>query len=188
MIDPSESTTLDHLDSGNLNVPDECHSHDELSTFLHRFFRERPLLSPPMNNFVAIYSPGVFGSVLFREGQFQVELFMVTPNFHIPPHVHDNVDSYEVQLQGVQFFHEVAEQLIPEHKEIYDKRRNESGSFIRVKPDNLHWADSGPDGGMFMSVQHWLNDVPPSSVGRDWSGRVTSGDHLAMVQTGEAHD
>jgi hypothetical protein len=183
----SEGTTLDILDSGNLHDPDQCHPHDELSTFMHRFFAERPLLQPPSDNFVAIYSPGVFGSVLYREGQFQVELFMVTPNFHIPPHAHDNVDSYEVQLQGMSFYHEVAEQLIPEHKEIYDDIASKTGSFIRVKPDHLHWADAGKEGGMFISVQHWLNGVKPSSVGKDWTGKVSSADHLNQVQTGEAY-
>ena len=39
---------------------------------------------------------------------------------------------------------------------------------VRVLPNAVHGAKAHKDGGCFMSVQHWLNGVSPSSVGNDW--------------------
>ena len=56
--------------------------------------------------------------------------------------------------------------------------------FVRVPPDDEHSAQAGPNGGCFLSVQHWLNGVEPSAVGMDWKGGSSMGDsHNNQITT-----
>ena len=60
-----------------------------------------------------------------------------------------------------------------------DKNSNLSAAHhlkVRILPSTEHSAKAGPDGGCFLSVQHWLNDVEPSAVGMDWKGGSCMGD------------
>jgi hypothetical protein len=45
---------------------------------------------------------------------------------------------------------------------------------------------TGPEGGVFMSVQHWLNGVEPHCVAADYSGIVMGDHHLSTVKFGDA--
>ena len=47
----------------------------------------------------------ITGLVLYRKGQFQIQLFICVPNCYIPRHRHPNVDSYELFLYGMNFNH-----------------------------------------------------------------------------------
>jgi hypothetical protein len=100
-----------------------------------------------------------YGVVLYRQGPFQVELFNVKPNSEIVPHLHPNVDSFEVFLTGDIHF-------MCNGEWSYEQKLGES--ITRVKPDSWHGGLFGERGGCFLSVQHWLNGVPPTFVGNDW--------------------
>lgn len=138
---------------------------DELQAFLHWWMAVRPLNTPeeaPTN-----FSGELSGVVLFRQGQYQVQLFIVQPNSIIKPHIHPNVDSYEVYLGGDIIF----------TRDDVEFEQTEYGDTIRVKPTNWHGGKFGERGGSFLSVQKWLNGVKPTSVGEDWQDkdRNTSG-------------
>lgn len=123
-----------------------------------RYIVDRPLssLAPPLEPMRTYTTPGgvVQGVCLYRNGPWQVELFSVQPNGAFPPHRHPNVDSIEVHLSG-------------------DLRLTVRGKLAkritRIRPRDWHGGTSGP-GGTFLSVQRWLNDVAPTSVGLDWEG------------------
>ena len=44
------------------------------------------------------------------------------------------------------------------------------GMRLRILPHDVHGASVGPSGGCFISVQHWLGGVAPTSVHLDWDG------------------
>lgn len=146
---------------------------DELSQFV-LWYSEASLAVP----FVPIeggcsFVEGVTGLVLFRRGQFQVQLFIVDPSVTIPSHVHPNVDSYEVFLSGMQFTFE--EEIVITHENALVKNEDTGsalarGYCIRVMPHEKHGGTASRGGGSFLSIQHWLNGVSPSSVGNDWEG------------------
>ena len=52
---------------------------------------------------------------------------------------------------------------------------------VRVLPESPHSAIAGKKGGSFMSVQHWLNDVKPTSVGNDWQGDTMGKHHTEQI-------
>ena len=119
------------------------------------------------------FADGVIGFVLHREGQFQTQLFIVEPNVVIPDHIHPNVDSFEVAIHGMTFRHYGMTILTPES--------DSAGSSIYVHRNDPHGGGSCDDGGCFLSVQQWLNGVPPTSVGNDWDGDTMGPQHDSKI-------
>lgn len=114
---------------------------------------------------------GVTGIVLFREGKYQVQLFIISPNCTISEHRHPNVDSYEIYLTGMTFTHRHKTMTTSEaDKSSADGTAIGRGLIIRVKPNDMHGGVSSNSGGSFISIQKWLNDILPTSVGNDWIG------------------
>jgi mannose-6-phosphate isomerase-like protein (cupin superfamily) len=130
---------------------------DVLEDFLHWWLQNR-VICPPLDNSLT-HVKDTHGIVLYRQGPFQVELFNVKPNSEIVPHLHPNVDSFEVFLTGDIHF-------MCNGEWSYEQKLGES--ITRVKPDSWHGGLFGERGGSFLSVQHWLNGVPPTFVGNDW--------------------
>jgi hypothetical protein len=160
-------------------------SEDYLETIKTWYLESAPsvLLYPPCEKPLT-HVEGVTGFVLFRKDQIQVQLFLVEPNTEIPDHTHPNVDSYEVYLAGDLAFRLNGEMVLPE--QIRDMR-NEDGvsqslyASVRVLPNAPHGATVGPRGGAFLSIQHWLNGVPPTSVGDDWDGKTMGPVHDSFL-------
>ena len=168
---------------------------DELDDFLTWFLAQGPILGKiPVVS--AVYNFGqdnqggqVMSGVLYRNKQFQVELFVVAGPCIIPEHTHPNVDSYEVLLGGQIRFSRDGKWLIPES---YQTDVLENGTSphrsktVRVNHNTSHGGVVGPGGAMFFSVQHWLNSVEPHSVGLDWTGLTSSQEHLDKLKFGSA--
>jgi hypothetical protein len=128
--------------------------------------------------------------LLYRRDQFQVQMFAVPEGTIIPEHTHPNVDSIEVYVGGKIHFSHSGKYVWP--KEAVAMKdgplgvANRRGTQIRVRPNDLHGGVFGAGGGVFLSVQHWLNGVKPHCVAADYTG-VTRGDHhLSQVVCGEA--
>jgi len=145
---------------------------DDLSAFADWYLRSGPRHIQPPAQDTMMHIEGITGLCIYRNNPFQVELFLVSPNVTVPQHLHPNVDSYEVFLYGVEFSAN-NEIRIP-----YEDRLNPSWYHhtFRLKPNCYHGGRSGPEGGAFMSIQHWLNNIAPTHVGDDWDGN-TMGDH-----------
>lgn len=156
-----------------------------------RWFFEQPMtmLRPPARDAVRHFVDAggeVRSVVLHRHGQFQTELLSVIPrpgNAGLPEHRHPNVDTVEVFLAG-EFGFTKNGRLVNRGGRVSpigaDGVAQLCGLQVRVRPQDLHGAAPLGEGGwVFLSLQHWLNGVPPSSVGLDWAGpqheSVTSG-------------
>lgn len=127
---------------------------DDLEGFLHWWMHERVIQAAPNEEGRLVFSGELYGIVLYRQPPYQVQLFIIPPNCEIDDHIHPNVDSYEVYVSGDIKFRingEVSEENV-----------------IRVYPTSFHGGSFGPQGGCFVSVQKWLNNVEPTSVGADW--------------------
>jgi len=157
---------------------------DELTNFVIWYLNNRMAIPQ-----VPIYNghsfvEGVSGVVLYRCKPFQVELFIIKPDFHIPIHTHPNVDSYEVFLSGMEFVHN--DEVITKPEQIITENSNGisilSGALIRVRPTDRHGGRSSSFGGSFLSIQHWLNNTTPTSVENDWSGDYMNTEHKYIVE------
>ena len=128
--------------------------------------------------------------LMYREGQFQVQMFIVPEGTIIPEHVHPNVDSIEIYVGGNYRLSHSGKFTNPATDIAEDggplKLAKLRGHAIRVKPDHLHGGVFGKGGGVFLSIQHWLNGVAPNCVARDYSGQTMGPDHKDKVVFGEA--
>jgi len=165
---------------------------DVLNIFLNNFLRAAPPIGfvPLMNPITRIED--TTSVVWFRDEQFQVELFIVPPNYIIPEHTHPNVDSYEVYLGGQIKFSHTGKWVNDYESEPSLEQANPGtainrGRVIRVRPTDRHGGQFGPSGGVFMSVQHWLNGVKPHCVALDYHGLTVGPDHLSKVKYGLAY-
>jgi hypothetical protein len=129
----------------------------ELTAFLHFWLTLKPI-EPPLEDMLD-FSGNLSGLVLYRSGQYQVQLFIIKEDAIIKAHCHPNVDSYEVTVSGKVAFE--VNGFRHEDRALWD--------HVRVLPDAMHTAYIGKGGGAFISVQKWLNGVKPSSVGWDWA-------------------
>lgn len=163
---------------------------DELETFCRNFLQKMPVLGAvPFEGAVHMIQD-VTSILLYRHGQFQVQLFAVPEGTIIPEHTHPNVDSIEVYMGGnIHFSHS--------GKYMYDaaslvansgpfKLAAKRGATIRVRPNDVHGGVFGEGGGVFLSVQHWLNGVKPHCVAADYEGITMGEHHLSNVKYGKA--
>lgn len=164
---------------------------DVLEDFLKAFLTKAPPIGlVPMRESVHMIED-VTSILWYRHGAFQIQLFAVPQDYVIPEHKHPNVDSFEVMLGGEIAFSKNGKWV--EEKDLHIPASppivglsSMRGACIRVRPNDLHGGAFGPTGGVFMSVQHWLNDVKPHCVSLDYDGKTVGDKHLALVKFGEA--
>lgn len=160
---------------------------DPLEMFLNWFLANCPSIGMiPLHGAVHKIED-VWSVKWFKQGPFQVQLFVVPPNYVIPEHTHPNVDSFEVYLGGQIRFSHSGKWVVPEEAVQVEGEGGLApfrGYTIRVKPSDLHGGVFGPSGGVFMSVQMWLNGVEPHCVAADYEGVVMGPDHYVKVLQG----
>lgn len=123
-------------------------------------------------------SGGLLGVTLYRSRQFQVQMFVFPAATEVAPHRHPNVDTIEMHVAGDYDFRVSGVSSIPiDH--LQDRRGPVSrwwGRGVRVRPTDWHGL-SVKSGATFLSVQHWLNGVAPTTVGNDWEGEPVNDLH-----------
>lgn len=162
---------------------------DRLEAFCDWYLKNVPLLGTVPFGGAVRKIEDVYAVQLWRSPPFQVQMFIVPPNYIIPEHTHPNVDSIEVYIGGQIRFSHGGKFVVTE-----DQFNNPNehggpqlrGQRIRVRPSDVHGGVFGPNGGVFLSVQQWLNDVEPHCVSADYDGITMGKDHLAQVVFGEA--
>jgi quercetin dioxygenase-like cupin family protein len=128
----------------------------DLETFKDWWWNNRPFCVPQEN--ILSHVADLKGIVLFRDGEYQVELFIMSPNSIISSHIHPNVDSFEVYIGGDITFECNGQPRI----------NNKPGDSMRVLPSSYHGGYIGERGGCFLSIQRWLNNATPKFIGDDW--------------------
>ena len=127
--------------------------------------------------------------LLYRKGQFQVQMFAVPEHTIVPEHTHPNVDSIEVYVGGNIAFSHSGKYIVPKDT-IVPKGPlglcSRRGLRVRVRPNDVHGGVVGEGGGVFLSVQHWLNGVEPHCVAADYTGLAMGEHHLSKVVYGDA--
>ena len=125
--------------------------------------------------------------ILYRQPPFQVQMFIAPPGCVIPEHTHPNVDSFEVYVGGEIIFSHCGKPVTSKEDALSAAPNGTSrlaGRVIRVRPNDPHGGVFGPNGGVFYSVQMWLNGIPPRCVGSDYIGMTMGEKHNSQVVTG----
>jgi len=141
---------------------------DELERFKDRWLSKRPFRAPFTEDLL-YHDRSVITTTLYREGQFQVQMITAMPFTEIADHVHPSVDSFEVYVGGqIEFRHNGTKLTrLRTVRQKKDGQCNRTGLFFRVLPTDWHGATFGELGGVFLSIQHWI-DIPVTSVHKNW--------------------
>ena len=166
--------------------PQERPTRAPLREFLRWFINDGPRFGavPWAMAVTDIYD--VTGILWYRAPPFQVQLFAVPADYIIPEHTHPNVDSVELYLGGQIMFSRRGrwvQKIDLTGQPKADGTNYYQGRQIRVRPNDIHGAAIGPAGGVFMSIQHWQNDVEPDCVSKDYDGIALAPDHTAETGT-----
>ena len=163
---------------------------DELEQFCAWFLKKTPVIGAVPFAGAVSKIQDVTAILLYRSGQFQVQMFAVPEGTIIPEHTHPNVDSIEVYVGGnIRFSHSGRYVYGEDQLRAHDGPLGcafKRGTRIRVHPNDVHGGVFGKGGGVFLSVQHWLNGVKPHCVAADYDGITMGEDHLSKVAGGEA--
>lgn len=116
---------------------------------------------------------------LYREGRFQVELYVCKANTESPRHKHPNVESISMYLTGNLSFAKAGEEFTDLSK--YQIERADGahlllGRFVESNDGKEHALRVGPEGGAFLIFEHW-KDRDPSSVTMHWDGELVGNKH-----------
>jgi hypothetical protein len=142
-------------------------------------------IRPPQDN--AIFrTNNASAVVLYREGQFQAELYIVDPDSVTPEHSHPGVESIIMFLTG-------EGNTTVNGKEVADPRPyfnkiNKDGTGIlfkqtvRLNPADSHGLTTYNKGFAFFSIEKWPDNVQPTSVAAHWHGDTTGDIHDKIVQ------
>jgi hypothetical protein len=145
-----------------------------------RWVLTQPLgaLRPPAHGIrhVTMDDAEALSVVLYRAAPFQVEQFTILPRAggsSFPDHRHPNVDSIEYFMAGEINFRlrgswvasiEDAAAVGSDGASLLCGRR------LPVRAEDMHGGRVGDGGAVFLSIQRWLRETPPTSVLLDWAG------------------
>ena len=156
----------------NIAVEEAVVSEMTLRKFAVWWLRNKPFKVPATDGIR--YYEDVSGITLFREGQFQVQMFIVKPNCASPRHAHPHIDSIEYGLYG---------------DDTFDSDRNfRLHGLICIGPGEFHTAAARERGGAFISIQKWQDGHTPTSVELDWVGASLDSSHAAQIGEQSAND
>lgn len=123
-----------------------------------------PKIRPPMDT-ISTYSDSTC-VVLYRKGQYQVQMIVCKPHAVIREHSHPNVDSYEFPIGGE------GDVTI----DGYTWNTRNTKKVVHLAANCVHSAITGPKGGIFLSIQKWTDGVTPKCAGLDSSDLSTAHD------------
>ena len=115
--------------------------------------------------------------VLFRDGQFQAELYLVKPNTGSPQHSHPGIENIIMLMGGDITLEDKSGARLspPKGMDIFGLL----GSTIRN--GETHALLCGDKGGAFLSLEKWEEGIKPTSVTIRWEGDTCGDAHTALV-------
>lgn len=147
-----------------------------LREFAEWWLAERPF-RPPSDAITQV--AGNAGVTLYREGRYQVQLFILPPNTEITNHRHPGIDVLEVGVAGDGAFRRRGKNR--DLSAALSADSEGASAAVRLRPADWHSASIGHGGGAFLSIQEWLN-APPSSVHLDWVGAPLDRNHADSLR------
>lgn len=117
-----------------------------------------------------------YSYVLYREGQYQAELYLVRPNTGSPDHSHPGVNNIIMLMGGdIGTKQNNIVSLVPSDVDIF-------GLFgPTINSGDTHSLHVGERGGAFLSLEKWDEGIKPTSVTIRWQGETCGDAHTALV-------
>ena len=139
---------------------------------------------PPQNN--AIYrTNNASVVVLYRKGQYQVELYIADADDVTPEHNHPGIESIIMYISG-DGNTTLNGNAIADPTPFWNMTNLNGTSYlfkqrVRLDPKDTHGLSTGPRGFAFLSIEKWPDGITPTSVSVHWDGETTGEIHDAQI-------
>jgi len=126
-----------------------------------------------------------YSYVLYREGQYQAELYLVRPNTSSPEHSHPGVENIimvwggDVSYSQEGVYHDLSEHYTEPNAQGTNKLFGLSSP--NLKGTATHALFAGNKGGAFLSLERWPEGKKPSSVTIHWEGEPVDAEHGKII-------
>ncbi|MGL5936903.1 MAG: hypothetical protein ACRCZI_14910 [Cetobacterium sp.] len=163
------------------NMTQQHQSDSDFIKFVGRFLTGRiSWLSVPRVNAITNFG-NIISFVIYRKDQYQVELFIVPSSpSSFTNHRHPDVDTYEFPLSGDNTLYFDGRPIYTEAQINVWLSGLSKSQPVHISPSQYHSGDARTPYA-FLSIQYWLNGVPPSSVGLNWDGELSSSEQAYML-------
>lgn len=160
-----------------------------LEEFTNWYLENNFPIRPPQNNSI-FKTNNACAVVMFREGQYQVELYVVDANSVTPEHRHPGVESIIMYLSG-DGDTTINEQPVANPKTFWDVLNPDGTSVlfkqtVRLNPKDSHGLICGSRGFSFFSIEKWPQGITPTSVAAHWDGETTGDIHNNTIENNHA--
>ncbi len=128
-----------------------------------------------------------YSYVLYREGQYQAELYLVRPNTSSPDHSHPGVENIIMVWGGDIHTRQngVFQDLSSNYQTPADDGTNKLFGVCgqKITDQETHALIVGNKGGAFLSLEKWPEGVTPNSVTINWEGEPVDPGHGEIIRT-----
>jgi hypothetical protein len=142
-------------------------------------------IRPPQDN--AIFrTNNASALVLYREEQFQAELYIADANDITPEHSHPGIESVIMFLSGEGSTTVNGKEKV-DPRQYFNKINSDGTSIlfkqkIRLNPIDSHGLICYSKGFAFLSIEKWPDGISPTSVAAHWQGETTGEIHDKIIK------
>ncbi len=143
-------------------------------------------IRPPFED--PVYTTDIsYSYVLFREGQYQAELYLVRPNTSSPDHSHPGVENI-IMVWGGNVHTRQNGQVFDYSEHYKEPSANGTNKLFgmtseKLTDDQTHALIAGDKGGAFLSLEKWPEGVTPNSVTINWKGDPVDPGHSEIIKS-----
>lgn len=162
-----------------------------LEEFVDWYKKNNYPLRPPFEDKVYV-NDNSHSFVLYREGQYQAELYLVAPNSYVPPHSHPQLENIIIVLGGEMDLKngENYYDLTPFFDEPAPNGTSKlfGASTLKMVPGVEHEVNIFGKGAAFISMEKWVDGVKPTSATLEWNGPPVGEIHKQQLSKGSTDD
>lgn len=126
-----------------------------------------------------------YSAIVFREGRYQAEMYMLAPNWETPQHGHPGVDARIIYLNGTMSGTRNGEKLLDSTP--ICEMTNEDGTNVYMGAQHpfdgtdVHSVSSGHKGALVIITQHWEEGLEMTSQSVHYEGEPIGPVHAPNV-------
>lgn len=142
-------------------------------------------IRPPQHNSI-FRTNNASALVLYREGQFQAELYIADAGQDTPEHSHPGVKSVIMYLAG-EGNTTLNGKAVADPRPFFNATNADGTSVLFrkklfVDPNSTHGLMTYSNGFAFLSIEQWPDGIAPSSVTLHWKGETTGSVHDETIR------
>jgi len=155
-----------------------------LSEFTEWYIKEGFPIKPPTTDPIYV-TDHTYSAIVFRQGRYQVELYMLAPNWVTPNHGHPGVESKIIFLNGT-IYGTRNNETLPDAMEYTDLANPDGtnvafGNYLSFDSDDYHTVGAGHKGGLVAICQHWEEGLTMSSQSVHYTGEPIGPEHSKYI-------